>query len=159
MAQLELDPQIRDWVLLPLTLVMILIGVLRHFIAKAMKSEPKVEAKAIKEGQIVLRARALRAGGGAIPERSFDMRRHYFCNEVRGSPLKGSYETVGKACRDVSYTACYSFKTPFYAPLSHNRAVLPARWFGTSPSRNSIRARLRRPHLASRVPEGSMVPA
>lgn len=129
MAQLELDPQIRDWVLLPLTLVMILIGVLRHFIAKAMKSEPKLEVKAIKEGQIVLRARALRGGGGAIPERSFDMRRHFFCNEVRGvTPRPGPFHCAS-FCNDLSnllpaflnresYSAARSGPPP-HLPSSH----------------------------------------
>ncbi|CAI7863047.1 unnamed protein product [Closterium sp. NIES-53] len=34
MGNLVLDPQIREWVLVPLTVVMILIGVLRHFVAE-----------------------------------------------------------------------------------------------------------------------------
>ena len=49
MATLALDPQIRDWVLVPLTVVMVLIGLFRHFLAKAMMSEPTVDAKAIRE--------------------------------------------------------------------------------------------------------------
>lgn len=84
MADLVLDPQIRDWVLVPLTVVMILIGILRHFVAKLMRSEQSVDIKAVKEGQIVLRARILRGGALFIPEKSFRMRKQYFCNEENG---------------------------------------------------------------------------
>ncbi|GJP66105.1 hypothetical protein CLOP_g23024, partial [Closterium sp. NIES-67] len=84
MGNLVLDPQIRDWVLVPLTVVMILIGVLRHFVAKLMRSDAKIDVKAIKEGQLVIRARNLRGAGGFIPARSFTQRRHLFCNEENG---------------------------------------------------------------------------
>ncbi|CAI5526931.1 unnamed protein product [Closterium sp. Naga37s-1] len=84
MGNLVLDPQIREWVLVPLTVVMILIGVLRHFVAKLMRSDAKIDVKAIKEGQLVIRARNLRGAGGFIPSRSFAQRRHLFCNEENG---------------------------------------------------------------------------
>lgn len=84
MGNLVLDPHIRDWVLVPLTVVMVLIGVLRHLVAKLMRSEQKVDIKAVKEGQLVIRARNLRAAGGYIPERSFAQRRLYMCNEDTG---------------------------------------------------------------------------
>eukprot|EP00897_Mesotaenium_endlicherianum_P004354 jgi/Mesen1/3947/ME000209S02954 len=84
MADLVLDSQIRDWVLVPLTVVMLLIGILRHLVTKMMKSEQKVDLKALKEGQVVLRARMLRAAGSYLPPKAYRMRRHYFCNEENG---------------------------------------------------------------------------
>ena len=50
MSDLVLDTQIRDWVLLPLTVVMILIGILRFLITKMAKSEPNVDMKVLREG-------------------------------------------------------------------------------------------------------------
>ena len=35
-----LDTAIRDWVLIPLSVVMVLIGVLRYFVSKLMRSPP-----------------------------------------------------------------------------------------------------------------------
>lgn len=84
MADLVLDTKIRDWVLVPLTIVMILIGILRYYVTKMMKSDQKVDMKAIKEGQVVLRARFLRSSAGILPARAFRARRAYFCNEENG---------------------------------------------------------------------------
>ena len=47
---LVLDTAIRDWVLIPLTVVMILIGVLRYFVSKLMRSQQNPDAKVVREG-------------------------------------------------------------------------------------------------------------
>lgn len=49
---LVLDTAIRDWVLIPLSVVMVLIGVLRNFVAKLMRSNQVPDAKIVKEGQV-----------------------------------------------------------------------------------------------------------
>jgi uncharacterized membrane protein YqhA len=49
---LVLDTAIRDWVLIPLSVVMVLIGVLRHFVSKLMRSNQVPDAKIVKEGQV-----------------------------------------------------------------------------------------------------------
>ena len=49
-----LDTAIRDWVLIPLSVVMVLIGVLRYFVSKLMRSPPSAspspDPKTVKEG-------------------------------------------------------------------------------------------------------------
>jgi ER membrane protein complex subunit 3 len=50
---LVLDTAIRDWVLIPLSVVMVLIGVLRYFVSKLMRSpatSPSPDPKLVKEG-------------------------------------------------------------------------------------------------------------
>lgn len=47
---LVLDTAIRDWVLIPLSVVMVLIGVLRYFVSKLMRSSQPPDAKLVKEG-------------------------------------------------------------------------------------------------------------
>ncbi|XP_042388467.1 ER membrane protein complex subunit 3-like isoform X3 [Zingiber officinale] len=81
---LVLDRAIRDWVLIPLSVVMVLIGVLRYFVSKLMRSYQTPDRKVVKEGQVVLRARNLRAAAGFIPTKSFWSRRVYFTNEENG---------------------------------------------------------------------------
>ena len=78
---LVLDTAIRDWVLIPLSVVMVLIGVLRYFVSKLMRSSQLPDAKIVKEGQVIVRARNLRAGANFIPAKSFRSRRAYFSNE------------------------------------------------------------------------------
>ncbi|CAM6082920.1 unnamed protein product [Calypogeia fissa] len=81
---LVLDTQIRDWVLVPLSVVMVLIGILRHFVSKLMRTAPNPDVKALKESQIVLRARYLRASANYIPSKAFLRRRTYYNNEENG---------------------------------------------------------------------------
>ncbi|ESQ55113.1 hypothetical protein EUTSA_v10026090mg [Eutrema salsugineum] len=81
---LVLDTAIRDWVLIPLSVVMVLIGILRYFVSKLMRSSPTPDAKMVKEGQVVIRARNLKAGANFIPPKSFRARRFYFSNEENG---------------------------------------------------------------------------
>eukprot|EP00243_Klebsormidium_subtile_P002056 TRINITY_DN1389_c0_g1_i1.p1 TRINITY_DN1389_c0_g1~~TRINITY_DN1389_c0_g1_i1.p1 ORF type:complete len:256 (+),score=48.25 TRINITY_DN1389_c0_g1_i1:250-1017(+) len=83
-ADIILDTQIRDWVLVPITLVMFLIGVLRHYMTQALQSEKIGEPKTIRESQSIMRARFLRANAGYIPATSFRMRRAYFNNKETG---------------------------------------------------------------------------
>ncbi|KAI9513194.1 integral membrane protein DUF106-domain-containing protein [Russula earlei] len=59
---LYLDPQIRDWVLFPITLVMILVGVLRHYVVFLLQSSPKrLPRAAIREQRALVRSNVLRA--------------------------------------------------------------------------------------------------
>ncbi|KAL1201705.1 hypothetical protein V5N11_006246 [Cardamine amara subsp. amara] len=81
---LVLDTAIRDWVLIPLSVVMVLIGILRYFVSKLMRSSPTPDAKMVKEGQVVIRARNLKIGANFIPPKSFRARRFYFSNEENG---------------------------------------------------------------------------
>jgi len=60
--QLYLDPQIRDWVLFPITLVMILVGILRHYVVVLLQSQPKKQTRAaIREQRALVRSQILRA--------------------------------------------------------------------------------------------------
>ncbi|KAK6133210.1 hypothetical protein DH2020_033046 [Rehmannia glutinosa] len=81
---LVLDTAIRDWVLIPLSVVMVLIGVLRYFVSKLMRSDQVPDPKIVKEGQIIIRARNLRAAANFIPGKSFRARRYYYSNEENG---------------------------------------------------------------------------
>ncbi|KAM7270434.1 hypothetical protein ACFE04_029648 [Oxalis oulophora] len=84
-ADLVLDTAIRDWVLIPLSVVMVLIGILRYFVSKLMRSSSQLpDPKIVKEGQVVIRARNLRAAANFIPAKSFRARRLYFTNEENG---------------------------------------------------------------------------
>jgi len=59
---LYLDPQIRDWVLFPITIVMILVGVLRHYVVILLQSPPtKLPRAAIREQRALVRSNILRA--------------------------------------------------------------------------------------------------
>ena len=60
MADLRLDGDIRNWVLIPITIAMFLVGVVRHNFGKLLKSDAKVDLKALREAQAVIRAERVR---------------------------------------------------------------------------------------------------
>lgn len=65
---LYLDPQIRDWVLFPITLVMILVGILRHYVVILLQSPPKkLSRAATREQRALTRSQILRATSSNSP--------------------------------------------------------------------------------------------
>ncbi|KAH7916343.1 integral membrane protein DUF106-domain-containing protein [Hygrophoropsis aurantiaca] len=67
-VSLYLDPQIRDWVLFPITLVMILVGVLRHYVVVLLQAIPKKQSRAaIREQRALTRCQILRATSANSP--------------------------------------------------------------------------------------------
>lgn len=82
---LVLDPAIRDFVLLPLILLVFLFGILRHNAAVLLKGAPKAgDQEQVKQRNILQRSKLLRMNGKHIPLTAFAMRRHHFINETDG---------------------------------------------------------------------------
>ncbi|KAK9454189.1 integral membrane protein DUF106-domain-containing protein [Dipodascopsis uninucleata] len=81
---LVLDPSLRDWVLFPILLVMILVGVLRHYVTILLQSPPKQkDVLAIREQQVLNRAANLRANGKYIPVSSFESRKGFLIQALK----------------------------------------------------------------------------
>ncbi|KIY73639.1 transmembrane protein [Cylindrobasidium torrendii FP15055 ss-10] len=67
-GSLYLDPQIRDWVLFPITVVMILVGILRHYVVQLLQSQPKkLPRAAIREQRALTRSAIIRATSANSP--------------------------------------------------------------------------------------------
>ncbi|EAA35923.1 hypothetical protein GE21DRAFT_1722 [Neurospora crassa] len=70
------DPQLFYWILFPITIVMILTGVLRHYASVLMQSAPKkLDQKAIREQRSLLHGINLRGNFHALSKKSFATRR------------------------------------------------------------------------------------
>ncbi|KAI8801139.1 integral membrane protein DUF106-domain-containing protein [Cladochytrium replicatum] len=77
-----LDPAIRDWVLFPIMIVMVLVGVLRHHATQLMSSMPKSDLKGVRETQALMRGRLLRSlGAFDIPYPAFQARKQYLTTQ------------------------------------------------------------------------------
>lgn len=73
---LFLDSSIRDWVLIPITIVMVLVGVLRSNVLQLLQSTPKRGQLAkIREQRVLVRAQALQANLFYLPPQVFLARR------------------------------------------------------------------------------------
>ncbi|KAF3167353.1 ER membrane complex subunit 3 [Orbilia oligospora] len=76
--QILRDPALFYWILFPITIVMILTGVLRHYATLLLQSAPKpLEAKAIREQKNYLHGLNLRTNANQIPLSSFTSRKNY----------------------------------------------------------------------------------
>jgi len=84
MGALILAEEIRDWVFLPISLVVFLVGVVRHYATLLIKAQPKADLKSIRESQAVLRAGQLRATCRCITKAGFRARRAYFTHKEHG---------------------------------------------------------------------------
>jgi len=84
-----LDTAIRDWVLLPIMVVMVLVGILRHYFTILMNSPPKTNAKAIRETAALAKSARLRGNGNHITEQGFAARKSFLSDAfAKGTYLK-----------------------------------------------------------------------
>ncbi|KAK0540169.1 hypothetical protein OC835_000791 [Tilletia horrida] len=80
---LVLDSAIRDWVLLPITVVMILVGILRHNVTLLIDSPPKkVSRQALREQRVLARAQVLRTNFFQLPPSAFAARKAFLADAL-----------------------------------------------------------------------------
>ncbi|KAL5013774.1 hypothetical protein ScPMuIL_008044 [Solemya velum] len=84
MAELLLDPDIRFWVFLPIVLITLFIGIIRHYLTILLSSEKKSDLQQVADSHILIRSRILRENGKYIPKQAFLMRKRYFNDEEKG---------------------------------------------------------------------------
>eukprot|EP01062_Namystynia_karyoxenos_P066139 TRINITY_DN60144_c0_g1_i1.p1 TRINITY_DN60144_c0_g1~~TRINITY_DN60144_c0_g1_i1.p1 ORF type:complete len:276 (+),score=114.28 TRINITY_DN60144_c0_g1_i1:68-895(+) len=93
-SELLLDPGIRDWALLPIAVVTLLLQLIRHYVTLLLKGQPKVEAAFQREGQIVARSNYSRTNRGWIPAAALDERRRLFSSKEKvDTCIPGLYRT------------------------------------------------------------------
>ncbi|KAH8069498.1 hypothetical protein JL721_5801 [Aureococcus anophagefferens] len=84
-APLLLDPSIRDWVVLPMVAIMVLMGLCRHYAQMCLKSSNPMDAEEIKHKQTLGRVSRLRnRGARLLPAASFNARKAYFADKTKG---------------------------------------------------------------------------
>ncbi|KAF8925929.1 ER membrane complex subunit 3 [Dissophora ornata] len=103
-----LDPAIRDWVLLPIMVVMILVGVVRHQVTVLLNGTPKkADLKSARETKGLQRGAILRAHGSHLPEHAFEARKAYLTEAFeKGTYLKDSKagnKPKGNLMQDPAY--------------------------------------------------------
>ncbi|TVY47396.1 ER membrane protein complex subunit 3 [Lachnellula cervina] len=92
------DPQLFYWILIPITVVMILTGVLRHYATVLMATAPKKqELPAIKEQRSLLRGVNLRANANVISAPSFQARKDYLVASYESGAFLKEPDKKGQA--------------------------------------------------------------
>ena len=88
---LLLDPQIRDSVVIPLVVMVILVGIGRTYVQQLMKSEATITADKVEEMKnkgLLGRSQRLRRNGCFISEESFRRRKAYLVRKKTGALRK-----------------------------------------------------------------------
>ncbi|KAK5058888.1 hypothetical protein LTR84_011152 [Exophiala bonariae] len=97
---IQRDPALFYWILLPITIVMILTGVLRHYATVLLASPPKPPPTPAdsRERSAIIKGVNLRNNSAALNKASFDARKEYLIDGYKkGSFLKGGPESKGQA--------------------------------------------------------------
>ena len=79
---LMLDPQIRDWVLIPISVVMVLVTLVRTLLTKTLQSPSKTPLTTMQEKSIVAHSQLLRQNHGILSAESFGLRRAFLRDRV-----------------------------------------------------------------------------
>jgi ER membrane protein complex subunit 3 len=126
MDVIHLDPAIRAWVLLPITLAMACVGALRHHLTRYLASAPKAELVALKEAHAVQRAERVRANAGYLTPESFEARRSWACAAETGALRNPSAKTAAPAQMLADPTLMTSMLTKNLSMIVPN--MLTAAW-------------------------------
>jgi len=79
-TELLLDPSIRDWVVLPMVLMLVLVGMGRAYVQQLIRSDPVIAEKDLSEiryKQTAMASARLRQNGHFIGDKAFRRRRQY----------------------------------------------------------------------------------
>ncbi|KAK0256527.1 hypothetical protein B0A54_04632 [Friedmanniomyces endolithicus] len=96
--QIHRDPALFYWILLPITIVMILTGILRHYLSTLLQSTPKKQTlPKMREQRHLTRARNMIINHSQISKASFNRRKEWFADKVKeGTLLADGPEGKGK---------------------------------------------------------------
>ncbi|WPG98156.1 Hypothetical protein R9X50_00094200 [Acrodontium crateriforme] len=84
--QIHRDPALFYWILLPITVVMILTGILRHYLSTLLTSTPKKQTVAkLREQRSLMHAQQLRGNFHPISKAAFEKRKEAFIEGVKDS--------------------------------------------------------------------------
>ncbi|KAK5126994.1 hypothetical protein LTR85_008353 [Meristemomyces frigidus] len=96
--QIHRDPALFYWILLPITIVMILTGILRHYLSTLLQSAPKKQPlPKLREQRSLMRAQTLRVNHQQISKSAFERRKEVFIEGAKeGRYLAEGPESRGK---------------------------------------------------------------
>lgn len=84
---LLLDPSIRDWVVIPMVILLVLVALGRNYVSQLIKSTPTITADDLDDlrfKQVLQQAQRLRMNGRFISDTAFNMRKSYLIRKKTG---------------------------------------------------------------------------
>jgi len=81
---ITLDPGIRVWIFVPIAFITFLFGLAMHYVRLIVAGEQKATMEQIKDSQILMRSRVIKANSRFVCPRAWHMRKAYFIDEDKG---------------------------------------------------------------------------
>lgn len=104
---LLLDPQLKYWMLLPITVAMVLVGLLRANVTYLLTSKPKIEPmKNAREKSFLKRAAAFRQNYAVLSAEEFKTRKAYYLEKLKSDEFlakKDGIEDIKNPLADGSF--------------------------------------------------------
>ncbi|KAM0472696.1 hypothetical protein ACHAPX_008657 [Trichoderma viride] len=95
---LHRDPQLFYWILIPITIVMVLTGVLRHYASVLMATNPKkADIKAIREQRALAHGANLRNNYHVLSRKAFETRRDFLIDGFESGAYLKNPQQKGQA--------------------------------------------------------------
>ncbi|MCJ1485874.1 ER membrane complex subunit 3 [Schaereria dolodes] len=92
------DPALFYWILFPITIVMVLTGILRHYATILLATTPKKQTLlALREQRSLLRGINLRTNASQISSSAFNFRKNYLVSAYKHGTFLKDPENRGKA--------------------------------------------------------------
>lgn len=86
-STIVLDPEIRNWVLLPLFIIMVFKGIAQHYMQQLLRSNKPAPVDRVKHTNILMRAGRVRQNAAYIPYSAFQSRKAFY-NEKKVGVLR-----------------------------------------------------------------------
>jgi hypothetical protein len=81
---LVLDPDIRNYVVMPLVVIMLFVNMARTFVSSLLRSDKILDGDEMKYRQTLNRVNQLRMNGGFVRWTAYASRKSYFVNKTDG---------------------------------------------------------------------------
>ncbi|CDH18087.1 related to ER membrane protein complex subunit 3 [Zygosaccharomyces bailii ISA1307] len=102
-AELTLDPKLKYWVLLPISVVMVLTGILRQYIMDLIAPSPKgVPRVKLTESQWIYKAQALLGNGSQLSEEAFQAKKEFLTETLADAKYLVKMNTEGDVANPLS---------------------------------------------------------
>ena len=88
MHELALDPAIRDWVLIPIVLIMFFMGLVRNNVTQLLRKDVPAKREQVQQNNQLMRARRLRANAQYIPVAAFAARNNSLSTRTTASSCR-----------------------------------------------------------------------
>lgn len=101
-STLVIDSAIRDWVLLPIVIFMLLFSILRHYVTLYFRSNKEPPLDKFTYSQTLMKGQILARNANFIPQQSFNIKKAYFNREKGGAFRKKIEANTLSAMADPS---------------------------------------------------------